>query len=85
MIKKLFILLILSIFSDASELTAMEKACKRGVAEACHDLGILYGGDNGLKANAKKEKAYLLQGCDLDSDKACIDLENVEITDDNDE
>ena len=77
--KFFYALLVLSGMCFASELKVMENACNRGVAEACHDLGILYGGDNGLKADSKKEKDYLTQGCDLDSDKACIDLENVEM------
>lgn len=79
MVKILSTLLIASVLSFASELTVMQKACQRGIAEACHDLGILYNGAHGLKADAEKEKSYLMQGCDLDSDKACYDLENIDI------
>jgi len=77
--KFFYTLLVLSGISFASELTAMQSACDRGVAEACHDLGLVYNGSNGLEADIEKEKDYLTQGCDLDSDRACEELEKTEM------
>lgn len=73
--KKIFLLLILGTALFASEFSAMNDACDRGISRACYDLGSIFSGEDGLKENPKMAIRYLKKACELDNDKACKKLE----------
>ncbi len=64
-------------FADGfpSEIEAMQKACKRDVATACYELGILY--EKGLtgEKNITKSNLFFTKACDINFDKACKKLD----------
>ena len=75
--KLVIIFVLLPIVIYTSELTEMENACNRGVAEACYELGMIYNGINNLKKDTEKAKIFYEKACDLDYDKACILFESL--------
>jgi len=76
--KFLMLIFFMSVMGFASELTAMQDACKRSQSEACYELGAIYSGEDGLKPQLKKSEYYLKKACELDHDKACKLLESVQ-------
>jgi len=77
--KKILITLSLLIISiSASELTAMQDACERGMSGACYELGSIFSGEEGLKPQLEKSELYLKKACELDHDKACQLLDTVQ-------
>ena len=78
--KFFYAVLILSIITLASEMEAMQNACERGISEACYQLGSIYSGLDGLKPDIEKTKMYYRKACDLDHDKSCLYLEQLNRT-----
>lgn len=76
--KLLLFLALMQTILFASELTAMQDACEHNMSDACYDLGAIYSGEDGLKPQLEKSKHYLQKACELDDDKACKLLDEVQ-------
>jgi len=79
MIKILVFITFFTLLS-ASEFSAMNEACDRGVSTACYELGTIFNGEEGIKPNPEKAEYYLKKACELDHDKACKVLETLQDT-----
>ena len=77
--KVMLLLLSLAAFSSSSEVSEMEKACKRKMPTACFELAILY--EKGLRVdqNIVNAISYYEKACDYGYDKACQSLEREEL------
>lgn len=76
--RSIIVLFICNILLSASELSAMEDACDRGMSNACYELSSIYSGEDGLNKDLQKALFYLRKSCELDHDKACLVLEKLE-------
>ena len=68
---KVMVVLLMIVFSNASEFTAMEEACENKIATACYEFGFLYETGVWVDKDINKAQEYYMKSCEYGYDKAC--------------
>ncbi len=53
----------------------LNRACSRGMADACDDLAFIYANAKGVRQNYTKAMRYWSRGCRLGSNSACANYD----------
>jgi len=72
---RLMLIAIMIVATNASEFTAMEKACDNKIATACYEVGFLYETGVWVDKDSNKAQEYYLKSCEYGYDKACTILD----------
>ncbi len=61
-------------WASAGDAAKYAKACERGKATSCFNVGLMYKDGMGVRADAKKAATYLGKACDAKVAKGCMHL-----------
>ena len=77
--KNIFFFLFIStaLFSNVSQVSMLQEACKNHHASACYELGLLHEEGIGVDKNKTKAKVYYIQACNNNVNEACQALDRI--------